>query len=170
MRPADTEYAAYYHGYISRVVEDDVLPVLEAQPWELKSVATRVGNREMFRYAPDKWTVRETFGHLIDTERVMGYRAFCIARGEQKPLPGFEQDDYIRLSHYNERSLANLAAEFDAVRTAHVWSIRHWTPEEWSRVGNANGQAVTARAIAFIMAGHVRHHLRVLQEHYGIGE
>jgi len=170
MRPAETEYAPYYAGYISRVPEDDVLPVLQAQPSELRSVAARAGDRERFRYAPDKWTVRETFGHLIDTERVMGYRAFCIARGEQTPLPGFDQDDYVRLSHYNDRALADLAAEFDAVRAAHVWTIRHWTSEEWSRVGHANGKAVTARAIAFIMAGHVRHHLRVLREHYRIAE
>ena len=169
MRPSETEYAPYYAGYIARVPEDDVLPVLEAQPFELNIAANRVGDRELFRYAPGKWSLRETFGHLIDTERVMGYRAFCIARGEQKPLPGFDQNDYVRLSHYTGRTVADLAAEFAAVRAAHIWNIRHWTPEEWARAGNANGQAVTARAVAFIMAGHVRHHLHVLKEKYGVG-
>jgi hypothetical protein len=170
MRPAETEYAPYYGGYISRVTEDDVLSVLEAQPSELIAASNDVGDRELLRYAPGKWSVRETFGHLIDTERVMGYRAFCIARGEQKPLPGFDQNDYVTLSHYNDRRVADLAAEFAAVRVAHVWNIRHWTAEEWSRSGNANGLAVTARAIAFIMAGHVRHHLHVLSEKYRIPE
>jgi hypothetical protein len=98
----------------------------------------------------------------------MGYRAFCIGRGEEKPLPGFDQNDYVSRSRYDERTASDMADEFAAVRTAHLWAIRQWTPEDWSRVGNANGKSVTARAIAFIMAGHVRHHIAILKEKYGI--
>ena len=169
MRPADTEYAPYYATYISKVPESKVVPVLEGQPDELKRLASHIGaDRELFRYEPGKWTVRQTLGHLIDTERVMGYRAFCISRGEQKPLPGFDQNDYVSLSHYDAMSVADIAEEFAAVRTAHLWTIRQWTRDDWGRVGNANGKTVSARAIAFIMAGHVRHHVGILREKYGI--
>lgn len=170
MRPADIEYAPYYETYVRKVTESKVVPVLEAQPGELIELASRISaDQERLRYEPDKWSVRQTLGHLIDTERVMGYRAFCISRGEQKPLPGFDQNGYVNTSHYDERSVTDIVEEFAAVRTAHLWVIRHWTPEEWSRSGNANGKAVTARAIAFIMAGHVRHHVAILREKYGIG-
>jgi hypothetical protein len=169
MRPADTEYAPYYATYIARVIEQDVLPVLEVQPAELQRLATAINpDRESFRYAPDKWSIRQTFGHLLDTERVMGYRAFCISRGEEKPLPGFDQNDYVARAHSDQRTVAEMVGEFSAVRTANLWTIRRWTPEEWSRVGTANGKAVSARAVAFIMAGHVRHHVAILKERYGI--
>jgi DinB superfamily len=169
MRPADTEYAPYYASYIERVIEQDVLPVLEMQPAELQGLAAAINpDRELFRYAPDKWSIRQTFGHVLDTERVMGYRAFCISRGEEKPLPGFDQNDYVERAHSDQRTIAEMVGEFSAVRTANLWTIRRWTQEEWSRVGSANGKAVSARAVAFIMAGHVRHHVAILKERYGI--
>jgi hypothetical protein len=106
--------------------------------------------------------VRQTLGHHRRRARD-GFRAFCISRGEQKPLPGFDQNSYVNTSHYDERSVTDIADEFAAVRAAHLWTIRHWTPEEWSRAGNANGKTVTTRAIAFTMAGHVRHHVAILK-------
>jgi hypothetical protein len=169
MRPADTEFAPFYASYIARVPETDPLPALEAQPSELHALADRIApENEMFRYAPDKWSVRQTFGHLIDTERVMGYRAFCVARGEAKPLPGFDEKEYAARADSDERSVKELAHEFAAVRHANLWAIRSWAEEDWNRVGNANGKPVSARAIAYIMAGHVRHHLAILRERYGI--
>ena len=168
-RPGDTEFAPFYAAYIARVPEIDPRPVLERQPTDLRRIAASVNaDRETFRYAPDKWSIRQTFGHLIDTERVMGYRAFCIGRGETKALPGFDQEEYIAHSHFDAQPLAGLAEEFAAARASHLWAIRQWTPEDWDRVGNANGKPVTARAIAFIMAGHVRHHLAILGERYGV--
>jgi hypothetical protein len=169
MRPAATEFAPFYAGYIARVPESDPLPALESQPNELHSLADRLAPEdELFRYAPDKWSVRQTFGHLIDTERVMGYRAFCIARGETKPLPGFDEKTYVAHADSDERPVKALAHEFAAVRHANLWTIRRWTAEDWDSVGNANGVPVSARAIAFIMVGHVRHHLALLRERYGI--
>src|SRR5688572_12216295 len=106
MRPADTEFAPFYAAYIARVPETDPLPALEAQPAELLALADRIApDEELFRYAPDKWTVRQTFGHLIDTERVMGYRAFCIGRGEVKPLPGFDEKEYVAHAVSNDRTV-----------------------------------------------------------------
>jgi hypothetical protein len=169
MRPADTEFAPFYARYIARVPETDPLPALEAQPAELHALADRIAPEdELFRYAPDKWSVRQMFGHLIDTERVMGYRAFCIARGEVKPLPGFDEKDYVARADSDERSVKALAHEFAAVRHANLWAIRSWTEDDWTRVGNANGKAVSARAIAYIMAGHVRHHMALLRERFGL--
>jgi len=169
MRPADTEFAQFYAAYIARVPEVDPLPALEAQPAELLTLADRIApEEELFRYAPDKWSVRQTFGHLIDTERVMGYRAFCIARGEAKPLPGFDEKAYVARAASDDRPVKELAHEFAAVRHANLWTIRRWAPEEWDRVGNANGKAVSTRAIAYIMAGHVRHHVALLRERYGL--
>jgi DinB family protein len=169
MRPADTEFSPFYASYIARVPETDPLPALEAQPSELLTAADRIApDDELFRYAPDKWSVRQTFGHLIDTERVMGYRAFCIARGEAKPLPGFDEKEYVARADSDERSVKALAHEFAAVRHANLWAIRSWTEDDWTRMGNANGKPVSARAIAYIMAGHVRHHMALLRERYGL--
>src|ERR671911_2719187 len=155
MRPAATEFAPFYAGYIARVPESDPLPALESQPNELHSLADRLAPEdELFRYAPDKWSVRQTFGHLIDTERVMGYRAFCIARGETKPLPGFDEKAYVARADSDEQPVKALAHEFAAVRHANLWTIRRWTAEDWDSVGNANGVPVSTRAIAFIMVGH----------------
>ena len=169
MRPSDTEFAPFYATYIARVPETDPLPALEAQPAELQLIADRIAAEdELFRYAPDKWSVRQTFGHLIDTERVMGYRAFCIARGEVKPLPGFDEKDYVARADSDEQPVKALAHEFAAVRHANLWALRRWEPQEWDRIGNANGKSVSARALAYIMAGHVRHHVALLRERYGL--
>ena len=169
MRPADNEFAPFYAAYIARVPETDPLPALESQPTELLTAADRIApDEELFRYSPEKWSVRQTFGHLIDTERVMGYRAFCIARGEVKPLPGFDEKDYVARADSDERSVKALAHEFAAVRHANLWAIRSWTEDDWTRMGNANGKPVSARAIAYIMAGHVRHHIALLRERYGL--
>ena len=169
MRPTEGEYAPFYAAYIARVPEHDPMPALEAQPAELLRIADAVGpEEELLRYHPDKWSVRQVFGHLIDTERVMGYRAFCISRGEVKPLPGFDEKDYVARADADERPLKALAHEFAAVRHANLWAIRGWAPDQWSFVGNANGNPVSARAVAYIMAGHVRHHLAILRERYGI--
>ena len=129
-----------------------------ASRWTTRFTGTRLG----------KWSVRQVVGHLIDTERVMGYRAFAIGRGEAKPLPGFDENAYVAQANSDERSVKELAHEFAAVRHANLWVIRHWSPEDWDRTGNANGKPVSARAITYIMAGHVRHHMALLRERYGL--
>ena len=123
-RPAATEFAPFYAGYIARVPETDPIPALEAQPAELSTIADRIAPEdELFKYAPDKWSVRQVFGHLIDTERVMGYRAFCIARGEAKALPGFDENEYVARADSEDRPIKELAHEFAAVRHANLWVI-----------------------------------------------
>jgi hypothetical protein len=141
--------------------------ILEAQRLQMAQfLAARSERDGNFRYAPDKWTVKEVLGHVTDTERIFAYRALRIARGDHKPLSGFEQDDYVRAGGFGERSLADLAEEFGQVRSATVALLRPLGDEAWSRRGVANNNEVTVRALAFIIAGHELHHREILKERY----
>jgi hypothetical protein len=169
-RPTDTEYAPFYAGYVALVPEDDVLAVLERQPAELGRLAAAVpAARETYRYEHGKWSVREVFGHVNDAEQIFGYRALCIGRGEQAPLPGFDQEEYLRNSEYAKRPLKELARDFDAIRGVNLGVLRSLADAGWRRRGVASGAPVTVRALAFVMAGHARHHLGVLRSRYGLG-
>ena len=169
MRPVAGEYAPFFAGYVSLVPETDVLPALAAQASEMRRLAASVPpDRETFRYAPGKWSVREILGHIGDAERVFGYRAFCISRGEQKRLPGFDENDYIAESAYDERTVAELAEDFAGLRASNLAVLGRLDPSRWSRVGNANGNPISVRALAYIMAGHARHHFGVLKARYGV--
>jgi hypothetical protein len=166
--PPATEYAAFYAGYVARVPEADILGVLEQQKQQVQALsASLTPEREAFRYAEGKWTVRELLGHVVDGERVFGYRAFCISRGEQVALPGFDEKSYVATAPASA-SGRELAAEFGAVRESNLIFLRRLAPDAWRLVGNANGSPVSTRALAWIMAGHVRHHLAVLRERYGV--
>ena len=166
-RPMESEYAPDFQSYIDQVSESDILPVLRSQMDELDVLLERVEpHRETFRYGEGKWSIREIVGHLIDGERVFGYRAFCMARGEQQNLPGFDQDDYMLTSHYDKIELEDLVSELRLIRLGNIAMFRTLDEEAWSRVGIANSNSVSVRAIAFIMAGHVRHHMNVLRERY----
>ena len=119
-----------------------------------------------FRYAPDKWTVKEVLGHVTDSERIFVYRALRIARGDQTPLQGFEQDDYVRGGNFGERALVDLAEEFVLVRAATIAFFKSLQKDAWPRRGVANKNEVTVRALAFIVAGHELHHRQILEERY----
>lgn len=168
-RPAESEYAPFYGGYISKIQGEDVLEILESQSTELRQLASSTTpEREVFRYAPGKWSVREVFGHLIDGERIFGYRAFRIGRGDQTPLPGFDENEYVAASGYDDRDLSSLVEEFSLVRGGNLAILRNLAGDAWARLGTANNHPVSVRALAYIMAGHVRHHLEILQEKYGL--
>jgi hypothetical protein len=170
-QPLETEYAPYYQGYIGYVTEEEILPVLRSQTEALDVLLDKVTpDRETFRYAEGKWSIREIVGHLIDAERVFGHRAFCIARGERQNLPGFEQNDYIATAPYDRIDLEDLLSELRLVRLSNIAMLRSLDDESWLRMGTANGNEVSVRALAFIMAGHLRHHMGVLRERYGLGE
>jgi len=168
-RPADTEYAPSYAGYVSLVTEDDALAALEKQLDELHALCASVPRqRERFRYAPDKWSLREVFGHLIDGERIFGLRAFCFSRGEAAPLPGFDENAYVAASGYDGVPLADLVQELVDVRRGNLAVLRRLDAQGWARVGTASGQPVSVRALAYVMAGHPRHHLAILRERYSL--
>ena len=168
-RPTESEYAPYFSGYVSHVPEADVLSVLEAQALQLSQMTSQIpADREKFRYAPEKWSIREVIGHLIDAERVFGYRAFCISRGERVSLPAFDENEYIKQSHYDDRPLTSQTVEFVVARKSNVLFLRSLDDAAWEAVGTANNNRISVRALAYIMAGHVRHHVAVLHERYSV--
>jgi len=166
-RPEPGEYAPFYETYISKVKGSDILSILEAQRLQMAQLFAAHSERDgNFRYAPDKWTVKEALGHVIDSERIFVYRALRIARGDQTPLPGFEQDDYVRGGNFSGRTLVDLAEEFGLVRLATGAFFKSLQKEAWQRRGVANEKEVTVRALAFIVAGHELHHRLILEERY----
>ena len=167
IRPAPDEYAPSYETYISKVKGNDIVGILEAQRLQMAQLFAARSERDgNFRYAPDKWTVKEVLGHLSDTERILAYRAMRIARADQTPIEGFEQDDYVRNAAFNKRPLAELAEEFALVRGASIALFRGLAGEAWLRRGIANKNEVTVRALAFLIAGHELHHRGILEERY----
>jgi len=168
-RPAEGEYAPFYARYVSLVSEDDAIAALERQRDELAPLIASVpADREAYRYGPDKWSVRQVVGHLVDGERVFGHRAYCISRGEQAALPSFDENAYVAASRYAETPLAELGRELLAVRETNLVVLRRLDAAAWTRKGTASGKSVSVRALGFVMVGHVRHHLAILRERYGI--
>jgi hypothetical protein len=165
-RPQSDEYNPYYDRYISLVGSDDIIGLLEKQSPETVALFKSASAKAEFRYAPGKWSVKEMLGHVNDTERIMTYRALRVARGDKTPIEGFEQDDYVREGNFGQRTLADLIEEFADVRKATVSFFRHLDAESGLRRGVANKNEVSARALAYIIAGHELHHRRVLQEKY----
>ena len=166
-RPAPSEYAPHYAQYIERVPEGDLAAQLEAQIQDLEHLLADLPESSgAFRYAEGKWSVKELLGHLTDTERIMAYRLLRIARGDQTPLAGFDQDDYVRNGHADARPLRELAAEFTAVRRATLALVRSLDDPSWTRLGSAGGKPVSTAALAHVMAGHVSHHLEILTARY----
>jgi DinB superfamily len=166
-RPGPGEYAPYYETYISKVKGSDIVSTLEAQRLQMAHLFAARSERDgNFRYAPDKWTVKEVLGHVNDAERIFAYRALRIARGDQTPLPAFEQNDYVRGGNFAERKLVDLAEEFELVRAASIALFKSLQKEAWQRRGVASKNEVSVRALAFIVAGHELHHREILEERY----
>jgi DinB superfamily len=172
LRPQPGEYAPYYDRYISLVHSNDarsndILAAFEDQRRQtLLLLSGRPETDGDFRYAPDKWSLKEVLGHLNDTERIMGYRALRIARGDQTPMEGFEQDDYVRNAPFARLRLADMIEDYIAVRRATVSLFRNLDEEAWTRRGVANKNEVSVRALAYIIAGHELHHRRIIEEKY----
>jgi hypothetical protein len=166
-RPQASEYAPYYEKYIAMVPDGEIEETLESQLRETKLLLGGLGEKGAdFRYAEGKWSVNEVLGHISDSERIFAYRMLRIARGDQTPLAGFEQDDYVKTGNFSARPLADLLEEFTAVRRASIVLLRSFDTAAWLRRGLANQKEISVRALAFILAGHERHHRQVLQERY----
>ena len=166
-RPASDQYAPYYDKYISRVAPGDVVAALETQLEATTALLRGIPESKAgFRYAPEKWSIRELLGHVIDTERIFTYRALRFARGDKAPLAGFDQDDYVAQANFESCSLAELISEFGHVRRSTISLFRHLAGEAWLRTGTANDAEVSVRALAYIIAGHELHHMEVLREKY----
>lgn len=169
-RPLESEYAPSFQGYVAHVNENEILPVLRSQIDALDLLFDRVTpEQETYRYGEGKWSIREVLGHLIDGERVFGYRALCVARGETQNLPAFDENEYMLVAPYDRIELEDLLSEFRLVRLSNIAMLRNFDEAAWTRMGTANDAPISVRALAFIMAGHVRHHMGVLRERYQIG-
>ena len=166
-RPEINEYDPYYGNYISLVEDDDVLSVLDKQSAELRGLfADLPEEKGAFAYAEGKWTIKELLSHLIDGERMFAYRVLRISRGDETAIEGFEQDDYIKNSNANNRLFAELLDEFDLQRRSNILMLINISDEGSRRVGTASGKTVSVRALTFIMAGHIRHHMNILTQRY----
>jgi DinB superfamily len=166
-RPEPAEAAPYYSTYIDRIVSPDVLAVLEAQSDEIVPLLRGISEgKSRHRYAPGKWSIREMWNHVNDSERVFVYRALWFARGFDSPLPSFEQETAVRTAGADVISWADHIEEFRAVRAATLAFFRHLPAEAWKRMGVASGNPVTVRALAYIIAGHVAHHRAILEGRY----
>jgi hypothetical protein len=166
-RPARGDAADYYFTYIDLVPSDDIHNALEVQQTETLALLKGISEVESLkRYAPEKWTIRQVVSHINDTERAFAFRALWFARGFDSPLMGFDQNIAVEGADANSRSWASHVEEFSTVREATLSLFRSLSPEALTRRGIASGNPVTVRAVEFITAGHVAHHLRILKERY----
>jgi hypothetical protein len=167
-RPGTDEYGAFYAGYVGRVGDVDIVSTLADQAGELGDLLDRLcPGGASHRYAPGKWSVAEVVGHLADAERIFGMRATCIARGDTTPLPGFEENTYVAEGRFDLRPIDSLRREFELLRGANVAMFEALSDDRWRRAGTASSATITVRALAWIIAGHLDHHLAVLRERYG---
>jgi len=164
-RPESGEYAPYGADDIALVPGDDAIDALRACARETRSLFSDLPD-ERIVYAPGKWSLKEVLGHLVDDERIFAYRALCVARGDTRPLPGFDENDYVAATSFESRTFASLLREYEIVRASTVALFESLTAEEWLRRGVVNGYEASVRGLAFHIAGHELHHLRVVRERY----
>jgi uncharacterized damage-inducible protein DinB len=166
-RPTSGDYAPFYESYVSKMSTDDIVSTLtNSFPERLHFLNALPTEKWEYRYADGKWTIKEILVHIIDAERVFSNRALRIARNDKTPLPGFDQDEYAPYMDANERSVASLMEEYTAVRQSTITLFKNFNAKMWKRDGIASGTHLTALAIAYIIAGHEEHHIRVIKEKY----
>jgi len=166
-RPDRTESAEYYFTYIDQVPAGDIRKFLETQAGETAAMLRSISDdASLGRYAPDKWSIREVVSHINDAERVFTFRAFWFARGYDSALPSFDQDVAVKTANADQRAWHEHVDEFDSIRAATVALFSSLPDEAWSRRGIASGNPFSVRALAFVTAGHVAHHIRILRERY----
>lgn len=165
--PGSDEYVHFYTTYIEVVDKGNIINTLNAQMHECYTLINTVpAEKAYYAYAPGKWTLKEVIGHMIETERVFCFRTLAISRGEQQPLPNMNQEEYIEGNNYNQRTLANLANEYLAVRVSTLHLLNSMTKEMIEKTGKIGESEISVRALAFIIAGHERHHINILREKY----
>lgn len=166
-RPSLEECNEFYHGYLSQVPEGDILELLEGQRSRMKEMFIGISEgKSEYRYAPEKWSIKEMIGHLADAERVLGYRVLRFVRNDATPIPGFEQDDYVASGRFGARDFSDIAEEFDLLRRGNLVLFSSFTDEDFGKVGTASGFPFSVRSLVHIIAGHCTHHRKVLSERY----
>jgi uncharacterized damage-inducible protein DinB len=163
--PQTHEYPAWGETYI-KLVDGDVMEILEKQATEFPDFINNLIEKADYAYAPGKWTIKQLIGHIIDTERIMVYRLTCFARAEQQALPGFEENDFVAIAHFQDRSLLSLSEEFRLLRKANLYLFNSLNEQELDRKGTASNRQITVRALLHVVAGHVMHHTEIIKERY----
>jgi hypothetical protein len=167
LKPDESEFLPYYGKYIDLVATGDVLSTLATQMNETQALLHGLPAAvSTYRYAPGKWSVNEVIGHLIDSERIFAGRALRFARSDATPVPGFEQDDYVRNATFDAYPVTELASELEYVRRATISLFKHLDEAAWARRGVANNAEISVRALAYIIAGHELHHREILRTRY----
>jgi uncharacterized damage-inducible protein DinB len=167
-KPQPEEHHEYYARYI-KLVGDDALGALRAQSASTPRLLSGLSEAQaMHRYAAGKWSVKEVVGHITDGERVFSYRALRIARADTTPLPGFDEEAWVPAAHFDRRPLPDLVADYQTVRAATVALFASLDEDALTRIGTANDQPVSVRALAHMIAGHELHHIGILRERYGL--
>ena len=164
-RPQPDEYPAWGETYI-KLVDGDVLEILEKQTIDFSDFINGLSDIADYAYAPEKWTIKELIGHIIDTERILIYRLTSFARGETQALPGFNEDDYVAGAHFTDRSLQSFSKEFELLRQANLYLIRSLNEKDLNASGTASGRQISVRAIVYVVAGHIIHHTAIIKERY----
>ncbi len=166
-RPTPEEYPEYYNQYLNLVKDGDIINILEEQSlYVQKFIASIPEEKGDSTYGFGKWTIKEVFGHLIDSERILTYRALRIARRDKQPLPGYEQDDYVKNAKYYRKTLKEIADEMLLLRAANLKFFESFDSEDMIQRGVANDQELTVRAILYILAGHELYHINFIKDNY----
>ncbi|MEH7179820.1 DinB family protein [Neobacillus vireti] len=166
-RPTKNEYPVYYVPYVDLVPEADLVQLLQENLQKTITLFEGISEEvSLHRYAPGKWSIKEVLGHISDTERIMSYRLLRVGRGDQTPLAGFNESDYVQAAQTNNLPLKTILEDFKAVRNATITLIQNLPDEAWENKGNANETEITTRAIAYILAGHQMHHCKIVEDRY----
>lgn len=167
VQPADC--APYHYDYVMLVRDKNINTFLHEQKEAFTGLIAALPEEQgNYAYAPGKWTIKQVIQHVIDTERIFSFRLLALARGEHQHIPGFEQDDYAAAVDVTDRTLAQQRDEFDSVRRATQTLLSSLTPNDLAHRGTISGFSVAAKALPYILAGHVEHHVRILKERYGV--
>jgi hypothetical protein len=165
--PTSKEYAEYYSDYVKRVPDGDICEILEKQGRDLREVFAKFSEQRASTPRIEKeWTLKEVLGHLCDGERIFGYRACRISRGDKTPIEGFDQDVFVAGGNFNQRAMRGLLAEFEHLRAANVAMFREMTEEQTANMGTASDHLVSVRAIAYVIAGHAGRHLELIRQRF----
>ncbi|CAM4358214.1 DinB family protein [Cytophagaceae bacterium 50C-KIRBA] len=167
--PASYEYpkTSYFAEYLNFESTENLFEVLDNQSKIIQSLYQNLSpDKWAYAYAPEKWTLQQLLGHMVDTERILSYRTLCISRGEQQSLPGFDENVYLENAHYENQNPDLILQQYRLTRQATTALFQSFSPDQWNTMGKANGNSVSVRAISWMIAGHEKHHLRVIEERY----
>lgn len=163
----ENEYAPFYSNYVELVSDGNLIEILAHQVEETVNLLQGISDDQAhFRYAPDKWNIKEVIGHMADTERIMGYRLLSIARGETVNLPGFNENEYVQNAAFDKQSVKDLIENLYGVRQSTIHLVKSLTSEDWLRRGIANNSEVSVRALIVIICGHELHHGNIIRARY----